>query len=264
MRAKLRDSLLQVCRRFVLCNEAKSSVCSTIMIVDGNYGHDTDGFPLAGGGGLGDSGSSSIEWTTQPIMWDYQMAPDPANSHLYTAEASYASETNGYGAVSTYGTSALMNVEYEPFDRNPTQQAQLQTPKSLGWREDFKFSDYYDFNVPKGHDLRFTLRSEFPASPFTPRTVYLDNVDNENYLLSCHACQFPSTICWRRESRPVFHRRADLERHYNQVHATDNRLQFHCDYQNCNRKNQPFTRKDHIRDHYIDYHKEDVGKWAAR
>jgi hypothetical protein len=35
--------------------------------------------------------------------------------------------------------------------------------------------------------------------------------------------------------------------------------QFPCDYPPCQRVREPFTRKDHFRDHLRDYHKEDLG-----
>lgn len=58
----------------------------------------------------------------------------------------------------------------------------------------------------------------------------------------------------------VFHRPADLDRHYKNVHASsDQRDSFPCDYHKCGRANDPFTRKDHYRDHLRDFHKEDLG-----
>lgn len=44
------------------------------------------------------------------------------------------------------------------------------------------------------------------------------------------------------------------------VHASANyKLSFKCDYGPCQRAKEPFTRKDHYRDHLRDYHKEDLG-----
>jgi len=62
-----------------------------------------------------------------------------------------------------------------------------------------------------------------------------------------------------------FKRPADLERHYKNVHATDEqRNRILCDYLKCGRSTEPFTRKDHARDHYRDYHKEDIGAAKAQ
>lgn len=41
--------------------------------------------------------------------------------------------------------------------------------------------------------------------------------------------------------------------------APDQKDSFLCDYLRCSRANDPFTRKDHFRDHLKDYHKEDIG-----
>lgn len=62
----------------------------------------------------------------------------------------------------------------------------------------------------------------------------------------------------KKEQRSFFTRPADLERHYRHVHNSNDQF-FHCDYTKCNRAKDPFTRKDHYRDHLRDYHKEDLG-----
>ena len=56
----------------------------------------------------------------------------------------------------------------------------------------------------------------------------------------------------------VFGRPADLERHYKNVHS-DEKDKFFCDARNCPRSQDPFSRKDHYRDHLKDFHKEDIG-----
>lgn len=44
------------------------------------------------------------------------------------------------------------------------------------------------------------------------------------------------------------------------MHAPDEqRDRLFCDYERCGRSTEPFGRKDHCRDHYRDYHKEDLG-----
>ncbi len=62
--------------------------------------------------------------------------------------------------------------------------------------------------------------------------------------------------------RDPFGRQADLERHYRNCHADISQKEtWFCDYGNskCNRHKEPFTRKDHYRDHLKDFHKEDIG-----
>jgi hypothetical protein len=71
-----------------------------------------------------------------------------------------------------------------------------------------------------------------------------------------YPCQFPGCL-----TKKPFNRPADLERHYRNVHASaDQRECYGCDYPKCDRASEPFTRKDHYRDHLRDYHKEDLGQ----
>ncbi|KXJ92051.1 hypothetical protein Micbo1qcDRAFT_162143, partial [Microdochium bolleyi] len=57
-----------------------------------------------------------------------------------------------------------------------------------------------------------------------------------------------------------FKRPADLDRHYKHKHPTSPVEQFSCDYKRCYRSTEPFTRRDHCRDHYRDYHHEDLSR----
>jgi hypothetical protein len=71
-----------------------------------------------------------------------------------------------------------------------------------------------------------------------------------------YPCQFPGC-----PTKKPFNRPADLERHYRNVHASaDQKESYQCDYPRCERASDPFTRKDHYRDHLRDYHKEDLGQ----
>lgn len=61
-------------------------------------------------------------------------------------------------------------------------------------------------------------------------------------------------------SKP-FNRPADLERHYIQLHGSDQeKKSFYCDYNRCNRATSPFHRLDHCREHFREFHKEDIDK----
>lgn len=45
------------------------------------------------------------------------------------------------------------------------------------------------------------------------------------------------------------------------VHRDDSdKESFPCDYKKCNRRKDPFFRKDHYRDHLREYHREDLRK----
>lgn len=53
-----------------------------------------------------------------------------------------------------------------------------------------------------------------------------------------------------------------MDRHLKNVHADlSQKDSFPCDYEKCSsgRHSEPFTRKDHYRDHLRDFHKEDIG-----
>lgn len=72
-----------------------------------------------------------------------------------------------------------------------------------------------------------------------------------------HRCMYPGGCKGKQD---CFGRPADLDRHYQNVHADeDQKRKFYCDYPRCARSNDPFTRKDHYRDHLKDFHKEDIG-----
>ena len=54
-----------------------------------------------------------------------------------------------------------------------------------------------------------------------------------------------------------------MDRHYKQRHNTEEqkkRFAYYCDYRKCSRKEDPFYRRDHYRDHLREYHKEDIEK----
>lgn len=74
------------------------------------------------------------------------------------------------------------------------------------------------------------------------------------------SCQYPGCVPKYGQKTVDFARQADLERHYRHIHAPPEVINtYHCDYAKCVRNQEPFTRKDHFRDHLRDYHKEDLG-----
>jgi hypothetical protein len=61
------------------------------------------------------------------------------------------------------------------------------------------------------------------------------------------------------ESKTLFKRKADLQRHYQHRHTPNEHKKQHlCDYKKCVRAAEPFHRVDHFRDHYRDFHNEDL------
>ena len=69
-----------------------------------------------------------------------------------------------------------------------------------------------------------------------------------------YPCLYPG--CNSRQT--IFRRPADLERHYRKIHTSEGRIEYRCDYAKCHRISDPYSRKDHFRDHLIQYHKEDM------
>ncbi|KAI0387131.1 hypothetical protein F5Y04DRAFT_77434 [Hypomontagnella monticulosa] len=56
-----------------------------------------------------------------------------------------------------------------------------------------------------------------------------------------------------------FGRKADLQRHILHKHCdASQKKAFYCDRRKCQRSREPFYRLDHCREHYRDYHQEDV------
>ncbi|KAI1762187.1 hypothetical protein GGR53DRAFT_428180 [Hypoxylon sp. FL1150] len=56
-----------------------------------------------------------------------------------------------------------------------------------------------------------------------------------------------------------FRRKADLQRHYLHKHRdATQKKPFPCDWKKCQRSKEPFYRLDHCREHYRDFHMEDL------
>lgn len=68
-----------------------------------------------------------------------------------------------------------------------------------------------------------------------------------------HVCLEP--LC----NASPFRRKADLQRHYLHRHRdVTQKKPFPCDWKKCQRSKEPFYRLDHCREHYRDYHNEDI------
>ncbi|KAI9647801.1 hypothetical protein NHQ30_004189 [Ciborinia camelliae] len=127
------------------------------------------------------------------------------------------------------------------------------TPSSLGWLPETELLKLYKLIVPKGKEPYLELLPGYQVCYNTPQLVFLDPPSNPQK--GVYPCQFPIGCSGRQFGRP-----ADLERHYRHVHAdADQKASFPCDYKPCARSKEPFTRKDHYRDHLKEFHKEDVG-----
>ncbi|KAI6092144.1 hypothetical protein F4821DRAFT_158053 [Hypoxylon rubiginosum] len=97
----------------------------------------------------------------------------------------------------------------------------------------------------------YTPTTDYPAmipvepTPEVPRAA--------NDTSGRHVCLEP--FC----SASPFRRKADLQRHYLHRHRdATQKKPFPCDWKKCQRSKEPFYRLDHCREHYRDFHMEDL------
>ncbi|EMR66312.1 putative c2h2 finger domain-containing protein [Eutypa lata UCREL1] len=112
---------------------------------------------------------------------------------------------------------------------------------------------YYDFiaNVDQGQAPYWQLKTAYTPSKEYPQIMPIQEA-NTTPLAGC--CL--ESGC---DSHKPFKRKADLERHYQQVHRpAAEKPSYPCDYSRCGRATDPFYRRDHSRDHYREYHREDI------
>ncbi|KAF3009071.1 hypothetical protein E8E14_007699 [Neopestalotiopsis sp. 37M] len=122
------------------------------------------------------------------------------------------------------------------------------------------------------------MNFQFPQSMSMPMSMSMPRNDpmvsmQDSVVISevevpdaSHMCTVPGC-----ESKTFFKRKADLMRHIEQIHqAPEQKKQFYCDYSTCDRSQDPFGRIDHFRQHYRDFHGEDLprksgesAKWYA-
>ncbi|KAM3075086.1 hypothetical protein ACMFMG_007456 [Clarireedia jacksonii] len=191
------------------------------------------------------SRSSGAYYTPQPSSPLMPYEHDSQLSQLSQQdEAKYAPTT-----YDNYTTTSQYIVQSAPIQ----QRIFKWTPSSLGWTPNTDLWKLYKFIVPKGKEPYLELLPGLVVYGDTPSRVYLDPPSNVSK--GVYPCQFPARCSGKRFGRP-----ADLERHYRQVHAdADQKSSFPCDYSVCVRHTDPFTRKDHYRDHLKEFHKEDIG-----
>lgn len=89
------------------------------------------------------------------------------------------------------------------------------------------------------------------SQTFDLRSPHLTPSSEKGRLV--HKCYVPKC-----KSKPV-RRPFDLERHFTTVHGRGRAERHFCDYQKCKHK-EAFDRKDHCREHYREYHREDLVK----
>ena len=222
--------------------------------------------------------STSTTATTASYMSSY------ANQHSPIHEPYNVSPSKAFGNLSL-DNSTYYN-SYPGLESHTYDQPLHNTPSSLGWNEQTRVAEFYDLVLeksPKEHYLVLKTHLGEPPKPdnnfFMPPIVYLDHnvlvllvfrstrkLTVSRYGLQSdkkhHPCLYPGRGCWKDNQPRVFSRAADLERHYNIVHhASADKIK--CDYPRCARHTDSFTRKDHCRDHYKEFHKEDMGTFKS-
>lgn len=94
------------------------------------------------------------------------------------------------------------------------------------------------------------LGQEVPASSFLESPI----PEKERFTCLVSGCK-----------QKGFGRSADLDRHYKNVHLEEeHKKKFSCDYRKCHRRETPFFRQDHFRDHLREFHKEDLPRRGSK
>ncbi|KAI2467009.1 hypothetical protein F4781DRAFT_328172 [Annulohypoxylon bovei var. microspora] len=123
---------------------------------------------------------------------------------------------------------------------------------------DFQYQ-YYDFDTggDSGQGPHWKLKSQYTPSTGYPAIISVGPIPEVPRSASDasgkHVCLEP--YC----NASPFKRKADLQRHYLHRHRDPNQKRpFPCDWKKCQRSKEPFYRLDHCREHYRDYHNEDL------
>ncbi|RYP02200.1 hypothetical protein DL765_010766 [Monosporascus sp. GIB2] len=204
-----------------------------------------------------DSSSTSLGSYTAASSWGSSASPDASGpispGGEITNELSYLNVSANNGGHQTH------NIEYteaanDSYQLQTSYHAPVQGDAESSSQDD-EWYKYYDFiaKVEQGQSPYWRLKEGYTANEDYP--MYRPCADSEITPRSTHlnVCLEPGC-----KSKP-FKRKADLDRHYQQVHWDSSiKPSFPCDYPKCMRSANPFTRPDHYRDHYRDYHKEDL------
>ncbi|KAI2640229.1 hypothetical protein GGS21DRAFT_405394 [Xylaria nigripes] len=123
--------------------------------------------------------------------------------------------------------------------------------------ESDKWWEYYNFiaDVEPGQKPYWRLKPQF-----TPTSQYPPMRANEEYItVSQPQTKDGMFVCLAEGCSKSFKRKADLERHYKNLHTLSEwKDQFPCDWKRCQRAKEPFHRIDHQREHYREFHHEDI------
>ncbi|KAI1140584.1 hypothetical protein F5Y05DRAFT_322842 [Hypoxylon sp. FL0543] len=186
------------------------------------------------------------------------MARDTSHGSEYS---SYSGSSNGQYDVALSPTSEGVNSC--DFFAVPGTGTYIADGQGYGTNTQVEESDfpfhYYDFitSVDSGQGPYWKLKPNFTPSTNFPATIAVDPAPDvprsANDSAGRHVCLEP------RCNASPFKRKADLQRHYLHKHRDVNQKKpFPCDWKRCQRGKEPFYRLDHCREHYRDYHSEDL------
>ncbi|KAK3394875.1 hypothetical protein B0H63DRAFT_60815 [Podospora didyma] len=191
--------------------------------------------------------SSSEDSPVAPSFGDY---PSSAHSPEYSATSWSAAPQNAWGSNSYESASY---------------------PFALPQYDGFRHADPIAWSMNGQHNYaQQDLPEDLPSAPYfydgttaathdgSPNCV--ESVDTEGSAAQARrpklqdgfTCLVPG--CPKKEP---FSRSADLDRHIKNVHTPNDQKKFPCD-RKCRRRDVPFLRADHFRDHIRDIHKEDL------
>ncbi|KAK7749181.1 hypothetical protein SLS62_008362 [Diatrype stigma] len=182
------------------------------------------------GRGPSDRGYSSSRWSTAAV------SPSASSPGGYSPESPGSGITDSLSAFN--------------FDSNNA------TTGSESQQQGYSWVQYYDFiatTIEQGQTPYWQLKAGYTPSKDYPAIMPAEADSTPRSTEILHPCLAPGC-----DSKP-FKRKADLERHYQQVHwDSATKTSYPCDYPRCPRATEYFYRRDHCRDHYREYHKEDL------
>lgn len=214
--------------------------------------HKRDDFPVLRGSG----DRYPTPWAVESSASLYsQYSTSPATSMELDFEREGYPPTSSSSYLQTFSSEYKQSTKYEHLGPKTLPNGARPTPSSLGWTLPSEWIKLYKFVVKQdGKERYFDLLPGLAVTSNTPERVELDL--DPAPVKGAHRCMFPGGC---KGKQVTFGRPADLDRHYKNVHASeDEKSKFYCDYGRCARALEPFTRKDHYRDHLRDFHKEDV------
>ncbi|RYP78840.1 hypothetical protein DL771_000225 [Monosporascus sp. 5C6A] len=204
------------------------------------------------------SGSSSASHGSYDAVLPWGSSASPGDNAPNSPGEGITNEFSYLGVSANNGGHETSNIEYtetsnDHYELPASYQAPVQGDAESS--QGHPWYQYYDFiaNVEQGQPPYWQLKAGYTANEEYP--MYRPCPDSEITQPSA-----PLNICLRPgcNSKP-FKRKADLDRHYQQVHWDSSiKPSFPCDYTRCTRFTKPFFRADHYRDHCRDYHREDL------